>query len=226
MQSPSNQDIRELNLTQTHTHDRHSVIEATNAGNRDEQQDESSQNPVYMRAPWFVDVNVPHTPILIAESSDSAFATRFRQAISSESQRHLPRVDYPDDEYILNLCERDCPMPEPVRARYLIEAALRSLGRSFHVLLRTIVVDELERFLQSPESVSIFVRSKLLAAFAIGELYTTRASVTMGSFPGLAYFARATRVLQIVPERPNITVIETKLLLASSRPCQSLVSPY
>jgi proline utilization trans-activator len=178
-----------------------------------------------MRAPWFVDINVPHTPILIAESSDSAFATRFRQAISSESQRHLPRVDYPDDEHILNLCEKGCAMPEPVRARYLVEAALRSLGRFFHILLRTVVVDELEQLLQNPGSVSIFVRSKLLAAFAIGELYTTRASVTMDSFPGLAYFARATRVHQIVPERPNITVIETKLLLASSGPYQSPFSP-
>jgi len=85
-------------------------------------------------------------------------------------------------------------MPEPVRAQYLVEAALRSLGRSFHILLRTVVVNELERLLQSPRSVSIFVRSQLLATFAIGELYTTRASMTMDFFPDLAYVTRATRV--------------------------------
>jgi len=86
----SNQDTRELNITQAHTHNWRSTIETTDAGNRDEQHNESSQNPVYMRAPRFVDVNVPHTPILSAGSSDSAFAIRIRQAISSKSQRHLP----------------------------------------------------------------------------------------------------------------------------------------
>lgn len=106
-------------------------------------------------------------------------------------------------------------MPEPARARYLVEAALRSVGRCFHILLRSVVMEELERHIHDSESFSVLIKSKLLAVFAIGELYTTRASVTIGSFPGLAFFCRATRILQIVPERPHITVIETKLLLAS-----------
>lgn len=175
------------------------------------------REPASMRVPWFVSMNVPHAPILIAESSDAAFATRFRQVISKVQQNHLPRVDFVDDETILTLAEADCAWPSPARARFLLDTTLKRLGRSYHILLRSTVFEELERHIKSPTSTSLLTRSRLWAAFAIGELYATRMSVSSGSFPGLNYFAKATKILQVIPERPVIGMIEVNLLLVSTK---------
>ncbi|KAK2616141.1 hypothetical protein N8I77_002848 [Diaporthe amygdali] len=163
-----------------------------------------------MRAPWFVNMNVPHTPILVAESSDSAFATRLRQVASNVQQNHLPCVDFVSDDTILTLSDADCAWPSPARARFLLDTTIKRLGRSYHILLRSAVFDELEQHIRSPNSSSLLTRSRLWAAFAIGELYATRMSVSSDTFPGLNYFAKATKILQIIPERPLIGMIEVK----------------
>lgn len=170
-----------------------------------------------MRAPWFVNMNVPNTPILVAESSDAAFATRFRQVVSNVQQNHLPRVDYVDDETIVTLSDTDCAWPTPARARFLLDTTLKRLGRSYHILLRSTVFEELEQHIRSPTSTGLLTRSRLWAAFAIGELYATRMSVSSGSFPGLNYFAKATKILHIIPERPLIGMVEVNLLLVSAK---------
>lgn len=169
-----------------------------------------------MRAPWFVNMNVPHTPILVAESSDSAFATRLRQVVSNVQQNHLPRVDYVSDETIVTLSDADCTWPSPARARFLLDTTLKRLGRSYHILLRSTVFEELEQHIRSPNSTSLLTKSRLWAAFAIGELYATRMSVSSGTFPGLNYFAKATKILHIIPERPLIGMVEVHLLLVSA----------
>lgn len=162
-------------------------------------------------------MNVPHAPILVAESSDSAFATRLRQVVSKAQQNHLPRVDFVNDDTILTLSNTDCAWPSPARARFLLDTTLKRLGRSYHILLRSTVFGELEQHIRNPDSTSLLTRSRLWAAFAIGELYATRMSVSSGTFPGLNYFAKATKILQIIPERPVIGMIEVNLLLASAK---------
>ncbi|KAK7711657.1 hypothetical protein SLS63_012611 [Diaporthe eres] len=175
------------------------------------------REPASMRAPWFVNMNVPHAPILVAESSDSAFATRLRQVVSNIQQNHLPRVDFVNDETILTLSDADCAWPSPARARFLLDTTLKRLGRSYHILLRSAVFEELEQHIRSPGSTSLLTRSRLWAAFAIGELYATRMSVSSGTFPGLNYFAKATKILQIIPERPVIGMIESFYSLCLNR---------
>lgn len=174
-----------------------------------------------MRAPWFVNMNVPNTPILVAESSDAAFATRLRQVVSNVQQNHLPRVDYVDDETISTLSDTDCAWPTPARARFLLDTTLKRLGRSYHILLRSTVFEELEQHIRSPTSTSLLTRSRLWAAFAIGELYATRMSVSSGTFPGLNYFAQATKIIHVIPERPTIGMVEVHLLLVSRLPLSS-----
>ncbi|CAK1357002.1 unnamed protein product [Cercospora beticola] len=173
-----------------------------------------SRDPALLHGPWFVNMDVPYTPILVAESSDSAFATRFRQTISTSQQDHLPRVDFVSDEDILALSEADCIWPRPARAHFLLDTALKRLGRTYHILLRNVVSEELEALNRSPASTDFLTKSKLLAAFAVGELYATRTRTVDNAFPGLSYFAKATRILQISPERPVLGFIEVKLLLS------------
>ncbi|KAI6914301.1 hypothetical protein KC318_g585 [Hortaea werneckii] len=169
-------------------------------------------NPAGTRAPWFVDMHVPDTPILVAESSDSAFATRLRQVSSNVQQSHFPRVDYVSDETLLHFSDAGCAWPNPPRARFLLETTLKRLGSCYHVLLRSTVTAELEQYIQDPNSISLLARSRLWAAFAVGALYATR--VSGETFPGLHYFAQATKILYTIPERPLIGMVEIRLLLS------------
>ena len=162
-------------------------------------------------------MSVPLAPILVAESSDSAFATRLRQVISNTQQNHFPRVDYASDEHIQGLADTDCLWPSPGRARFLLDTTLKRMGRYYHVLMRSTVLRELEDHIKSPNTTGLAVKSKLWAVFAIGELYATRTFVAGSAFPGLHYFAKATKMLNITPERPSLTAIELRLLLASSQ---------
>lgn len=170
-------------------------------------------NPADTRAPWFVDMHVPDTPILVAESSDSAFATRLRQVSSNVPQSHFPRVDYVSDEILLHLSDAGCAWPSPPRARFLLETTLKRLGSCYHVLLRNTVTAELEQYIQDANSITLLARSRLWAAFAVGALYATR--VSGETFPGLHYFAQATKILNTIPERPLIGMVEIRLLLVS-----------
>ncbi|KAK1978299.1 fungal-specific transcription factor domain-containing protein [Colletotrichum cereale] len=164
--------------------------------------------------PWFFDMNIPHTPILIGEASDAAFATRFRQAISTLEHSHIPRVNYATDERLLTLSDTDCPWPSPARARLLVGVALRYVSRCYHIVRKSLIMDALEQTLQNPAESDSLLKSKLWALFAIGAMYSTRSATSEKHFPGMGYFARATRVLRIVSERPRIDVVELRLLLS------------
>lgn len=174
--------------------------------------------PSLDQRPWFFDMNVPHTPVLIGEASDAAFATRFRQAISNAGLSHIPRVNYATDERLLALSDIDSPCPIPSRARLLIDVALKHIGRCFHIVRKSQILEGLEQILQNPHSTDSLLKSKLWALFAIGEMYSTRTPAAKENFPGMSFFASATRVLRIVSERPRIDTIEIRLLLVS-HPC-------
>ncbi|KAJ8212582.1 hypothetical protein LV164_002356 [Aspergillus fumigatus] len=148
--------------------------------------------------PWFVNTHVSRTPILIAEASDSAFATRFRQALSNCHHQHIARTDFPSDEHLRSLSDADCPWPSPARARFLVGIALKGLGRCYHIVRRSSVLAELDYITRSNTSPGFLSKSKLWVLFAIGEIYATRSSVRGKEFPGIRYFAQAMRVLSVL----------------------------
>ncbi|OPB43524.1 Zn2Cys6 transcription factor [Trichoderma guizhouense] len=174
----------------------------------------STQAPELTSTPWFIDMAVPHTPILLSEASDSAFATRFRQAMSSSEHCHFPRVSYPAEDQILVLSDTACEWPSPPQARLLVNAALKCLGRWHHIVRSSVIFEELEKLLQGPRAVGFLTQSKFWALFAIGKTYSTRTSATPGAFPGLEYFAKASKVLRVISERPTVEMVETCLLLS------------
>ncbi|KAF3397789.1 hypothetical protein F1880_005622 [Penicillium rolfsii] len=174
----------------------------------------ANEGPALTDTPWFVNTNVSPTPILIAEASDSGFATRFCQALSNSQHTHIARIDFPSDETLLGLSDADCPWPSPARARLLIGIALKCLGRCYHIVRRSSVLEELENILKSKISPGFWIESRLWALFAIGEVYATRSSMGGKEFPGIRYFAKAMRVLINVSERPNCVMVEIWLLLS------------
>lgn len=174
---------------------------------------EVEKDPALAEAPWFVNGDALHTPILVADASDSAFATQFRQAMSNGHAGHLPRVNFPSDEQLLVLSDAEYPWPTLARARLLVRAAINGLGRCYHIVRRSSILQDLENTMKIHSRSGLVNESKLLAVFAIGELYTTRASNLEKEFPGIHYFCKATNVLRVVSERPSVDMVEIKLLL-------------
>ncbi|KAL4878742.1 fungal-specific transcription factor domain-containing protein [Aspergillus karnatakaensis] len=173
---------------------------------------------VLAEAPWFVNAAALSTPILVAEASDLAFATRFRQAMSDGQHGHLARVNFPSDEQLLALADAECLWPTPARARLLVRAATNGLCQCYHMVRRSSVLHELECAIQSQSQsqpqIGLRSKSKLWVMFAIGEMYTTRNSTRERVFPGLHYFCKAMNALRIVSERPSVDMVELHLLLS------------
>ncbi|CAG9941789.1 unnamed protein product [Clonostachys rosea f. rosea IK726] len=161
--------------------------------------------------PWFLNSIVPHTPILIGEGSDAGFATRCRNAISDTPYNHVPRLNYPTDEYLAVLSEAEASWPSPPKARMLVNIALWHVSDRYHVVLKSQVLHNLE---QNPSLMNVMTRSKMMALFAIGELYSSRTICKNRGYPGLPFFAKATGVLSIMSERPHLDAIEIRLLLS------------
>ncbi|KPM39216.1 hypothetical protein AK830_g7347 [Neonectria ditissima] len=123
---------------------------------------------------WFVNLNVFHTPILIGEAADAAFATRFRQAISN---------------------------PLDAQPKHML-------------LRRSSVLESLEWSIRNPTWSDSLLRCKFWALFAVGELYSARSIASAKDFPGMAYFAKAAKMLGVLDERPSIDSIEIMNILS------------
>lgn len=158
-------------------------------------------------------MNTSEMPIHIGEAADAAFATRFRQALSDASHSHISRTHYVTDERLMSLSDSDCVWPTPARARFLIKVSSNTLCRCYHVVRKSMVLDGLEMAIRNPGACDSLFTCKLWALFALGEVYSTRTPSSESCFPGLAYFARASRMLRVLNERPRMDSIETVLLL-------------
>ncbi|KAJ5357017.1 hypothetical protein N7517_011626 [Penicillium concentricum] len=177
---------------------------------------DSEIDPTINDAPWFDNRNVFHTPILISEAADTAFATRFRQVISdprAPEPTHLLRVNYASDDALMALVQSGVPWPSQSRARFLLEAALKHIGRCYYIVRVDEVREGLSRIFTDPTWGGPVVCCRFWALFALGQLYTSRAAA-MQSYPGMAYFAQASRMLGYLNERPGTETIETLLLLS------------
>ncbi|TDZ20293.1 putative transcriptional regulatory protein [Colletotrichum orbiculare MAFF 240422] len=167
--------------------------------------------------PWFINANVFRMPILISEVADAAFTTRFRQVIcdpSAPQPKHMLRLNYAPDRDLMFLIKSEVVWPTPSRSRFLVEVALKYVGRRYHVVRRSSVMEDLEQSIHNPSWGDVMLRSKLWALFAIGELYSTRSIPSVKDFPGMAYFAKASRIMGLLDERPGTDSIEIMLLIS------------
>jgi len=166
--------------------------------------------------PWFDNRNIFPNPVLIGETADAAFATRFRQVISlpgAPEPSHLLRLDYIADETLVALVNTPAPWPGQQRAKFLLEAAIKYLGRCHYMVRRESITDGLSQTLLNPSCGGPTVRSKCWVLFALGELYVTKFIAGSTHYPGLQYFAQAYKMLSCPDERPGLESVETLLLL-------------
>lgn len=163
-------------------------------------------------------MNGCHTPILIGEAADAAFATRFRQALfdpHAPQLKHMMRVNYATDQKLLSLAESEVRWPSPSRSKFLVEVSLKHVSRGYHIVRRSSVLESLKRSINDLSWGDSLPRCKLWALFAIGKLHSTRSVGSDKDFPGMAYFAKASRMLGVLDERPGIDSIEIMNLLVS-----------
>lgn len=151
-------------------------------------------------------------PIHISEAADAAFATRFRETLTPHSL-HIPRTSYARDEALMLLSESQFLWPNPARARFLIKVALSTVCQYYHIVLKSSVMEALEKAIKNVNDVERLMRCKLLALFALGEVYSSRVAAQEATFPGLPYFAQARRMVSIPAERPTMHTVEIALLL-------------
>lgn len=186
-----------------------------------------ARNPLHDERSWFHPLGSTELPIHIGEAADAAFATRFRQALARASTdvQHIPRKHYVSDTKLMHLSDDPVPWPPLAQARLLIKAALDTVGTCYHCVRRSEVYSGLKqryRNLQGPKTIFDY---KLWALFALGEAYSSRTQCTSDdAFPGLLYFARASRMFRGARERPQIDIIEVLLLLVRASVILSLRS--
>ncbi|KAI1486760.1 fungal-specific transcription factor domain-containing protein [Biscogniauxia mediterranea] len=193
----------------------------TNVANREAAkgsnlQRDSARNPLLDNGSWFVPHSTSEMPGLVGEAADTAFATRFRQAmVNDHNIQHMPRTHYVFDSTLASLADAECPWPPVSRARLLVKTAIDTVGSCYHCVRRSEVFKSLKQHYCSPLSPDSVLSCRLWALFALGEVYSARTMpMSDGDFPGLAYFARASRVLRNLRERPQIETIEVLLLLS------------
>ncbi|KXH42130.1 fungal specific transcription factor [Colletotrichum nymphaeae SA-01] len=177
---------------------------------------ENETSPAISIDPWFDSLNVFRSPVLIGEAADAAFATRFRQVITdplAPEPIHLIRLNYASNESIMSLNHVNTPWPGPSRAKFLLEAAMKYIGRSYHIVETQAITESWKQNTHDASPEAIVLRCRTWALFAIGELYISKSTGVHG-FPGMAYFAQASKALGYLDERPEVETVKLYLLLS------------
>ena len=177
---------------------------------------EPSRNPVLGENPWFLPLQPFNVPLHVGEAANTAFATRFRQHISKTTTHHLPRLSYPSDHQSETSAEAYTLQLSLAQARFLVQIGLASVDQCYHIVRKKTIWAILEQFMETPPSLDIFLRCKILAIFALGELHSShRGSSGSEGTPGLAYYSLACKAYGHLVERPCVDSIEVFLLLVS-----------
>lgn len=157
-------------------------------------------------------------PIHMGEAADAAFATRLRQAVSSKPVSHLPRIQYVGDDALRTLAEQPPEWPSPSHLRFLVDVALKSFSKTFHMVRKSVVRRDVEKVIRDPSSCDWLTQCQVWALLAIGEAYSARSALPGRPFPGMQFWARAMWLMYMPFERPSLQVIEIYLLLVSVSP--------
>ncbi|KAI7780381.1 fungal specific transcription factor [Diaporthe eres] len=202
----------------------HDATQQSLQSSRDAQRDlsvdtadeKTETSPAMSTGPWFDSMNIFKSPVLIGEAADAAFATRFRQVIADPSTpepTHLLRLNHATNESLMSVVDVNVPWPSPSRAKFLLGAAMRYIGRCYHIVQQEAAEEAWEQISHNSSRVGTILRCRTWEMFAIGELYITK-SIGINGFPGMAYFAQATKALGYLDERPEVECVELYLLLA------------
>ncbi|KAB8079351.1 fungal-specific transcription factor domain-containing protein [Aspergillus leporis] len=174
----------------------------------------SLQNPLLGERAWFYPYDPSAPPIYMGEAACTAFATRLRQFLTSDSNTaHVARTQYTPESSLL---EGEVQWPGLAQARLLVKIAFNQLSRVYHLFLRKSTLEQLENIYCLPSlRDDPALTCKFFSLFALGEVYSSRSISSPSSrVPGTRYYVRAMSLIPILPERPGMIHVESLLLLS------------
>ncbi|KAJ6036337.1 fungal-specific transcription factor domain-containing protein [Penicillium herquei] len=166
---------------------------------------------------WFQTQDSSNLPLYINEAACIAFSTQLCQCLrpTDPLAMHIPRRNYTDEETLASLNQVDTHWPGYARAQLLVRTALGHINPGFHLVRRKEALDGLRNVYEKCNFNNSITKCKYFALFAIGQGYSAgQSSASPSVVPGTEYFARASYLIQIIPERPSMAHIESLLLLA------------
>lgn len=156
-------------------------------------------------------------PIYISEAACVAFATRlckYLRPTDSPEMHASRRYNYIDESVLASQAQINTQWPTLIYAQLLIKTALGHINPGFHFVLKKATLDGLRDIYKKGNFNDASVKCKYFAIFAIGQVYSAPHDCSSSStVAGTSYFARALHLLQIIPERPSMTHIESLLLM-------------
>ena len=152
--------------------------------------------------------------VYMCEAACSSFSSRLcQELLGAKAQVDVIRQAYVQESQLLDAYNAESfSWPSRPQASMLLETALRTVGKCYHISRYSTARKALEMAYKDINSVDQLTISKLLALFALGEVYSPRRSADPQGVPGLVYFAQAKKLLRIVPERPSIEHIEISIM--------------
>ncbi|KAH0032267.1 putative fungal-specific transcription factor, partial [Aureobasidium melanogenum] len=186
--------------------------DTTEVANGDDER--RGDNPLIEKEAWFMPYDP--SPIYIGEAACTGFSTRVRQLlVSVEAESHIPRTSFIKDAQLDAALNTTAQWPSRPQAFLLVNTALNTIGKCYHLSPASAVRTTLDRAYQDLRSLDQLAVCKLFILFALGEAYSIRSPLdSAGTLPGLHYFARAKTILRVVPERPKIDHIEILVMFA------------
>ena len=166
--------------------------------------------------PWFQPHDTSVLPVYISEAACISFASRLCQCLRDNDSPtiHLPQWRYTDEATLASLLDENIQWPSLAHAQLLVKTALGHINPGFPMVLKKETLDVLCKIYQKGEFEKSALKCKYFALFAVGHVYSSPHDTSHAStIPGTSYFARAMRLLQIIPERPSMIHIESLLLL-------------
>ncbi|KAI4829561.1 putative fungal-specific transcription factor [Aureobasidium sp. EXF-8845] len=168
----------------------------------------NSGNPLVRDDAWFVPLD--ESPIFIGEAACTAFSSRLRQLLlHTQAEIHMARTHYIQDAQILQAAEENAAWPRRPQAYLLVESVIATVGQCYHLSSLSGIRSILDKAYIDRSSLSQMQECKLFSLFALAQVYSPRLAEAQDmGFPGLAYFAKARKLLPVVPERATADHVE------------------
>lgn len=156
-------------------------------------------------------------PTYAGEAACTTFGRKLRQfLLDADTPPPPPRPKYYKNVKLLRASSTDCQLPNQSDARLLVRVVLRFVGADYHFLRRKSFLEKLEETYLLPALEEPIWLCRLFTVFALGEVYSVRASRQKGQgVPGTAFFLKALEFFQDLYEEPTVEYIETLVLLVS-----------
>lgn len=155
--------------------------------------------------------------VYVGGAACTAFITRLGVHIRGNNQPNVPCITpilkHPGFQRSM---QYEVSLPSRAYTQVLVQVVLRFIGQDYHLLRRRSYFEEVDRIYQNPNEADQLSLCKLFVVLALGELYLKKTCSVEGGervVPGTKFFLQAISLFQDQFEEPDISYIETLLLL-------------